>query len=93
MDSFLTRNMTTHVMIPSGNTLVMGGLIQDEINSGNTKVPILGDIPVLGYLFRVDSKDRTKATSFSSLRPQSFRTKITRPTKTDYLKTPVPKKD
>ena len=42
-------------MIPSGNTLVLGGLIQDDVRLGNTKVPVLGDIPVLGALFRSSS--------------------------------------
>jgi general secretion pathway protein D len=57
VDSFLTRKMDTSVLIPSGNTLVMGGLIQDATMSSNIKIPILGDIPWLGLLFRKDHKE------------------------------------
>ena len=42
--SFETREINTSVMIPSGNTLVMGGLIQDNVHEQDTKVPLLGDI-------------------------------------------------
>ena len=93
VDSFLTRNMTTHVMIPSGNTLVMGGLIQDQINNGNVKVPLLGDIPVLGYLFRSDSKARNKTDLILFVTPTIVHDEDYQPTKTEFLKTPVPKKD
>jgi type II secretory pathway component GspD/PulD (secretin) len=93
VDSFYTRNMSTHVMIPSGNTLVMGGLIQDAIKEGNVKVPLLGDIPVLGYLFRQDSKDRSKTDLVLFITPTIVQDEDYQPTKTDYLKTPVPKKD
>jgi general secretion pathway protein D len=51
VDSFFTRKIKTSVLIPSGNTLVMGGLVSDEHTSANTKVPLLGDIPVLGWAF------------------------------------------
>lgn len=93
VDSFLTRNLTTHVMIPSGNTLVMGGLIQDQINSGNVKVPLLGDIPVLGYLFRQDSKDRKKTDLVLFITPTIIQDQDYQPTKADFLKRPVPQKD
>jgi type II secretory pathway component GspD/PulD (secretin) len=91
--SFLTRNMMTHVMIPSGNTLVMGGLIQDQINESNTKVPLLGDIPVLGYLFRQDAKNRTKTDLILFITPTIVQDEDYQPAKTDFLKTSAPKKD
>jgi type II secretory pathway component HofQ len=93
VNSFLTRNMNTHVMIPSGNTLVMGGLIQDQSNAGNTKVPLLGDIPVLGYLFRTDSKARSTTDLILFITPTIVQDQDYQSTKTDYLKTPVPKND
>ena len=58
--SFFTRQVATAVLIPSSHTLVLGGLISDENQTGNVKVPILGDIPVLGPLFRQDSKERKR---------------------------------
>jgi len=93
VDSFLTRNMATHVMLPSGNTLVMGGLIQDTVNIDNTKVPLLGDIPVLGYLFRSDSKDRKNSDLVLFITPTIVQDEDYQATKTDFLKRPVPKKD
>ncbi len=93
VDSFLTRQIDTRVMIPSGNTLVMGGLIQDEVNNGNTKVPILGDIPVLGYLFRVDSKQRDKGNLVVFITPTIVQEEDFQPTKTTFLKQKLPPKD
>jgi type II secretory pathway component GspD/PulD (secretin) len=53
---FSRRKLNTVAMIPSGYTLVLGGLINDNANNTFTKVPFLGDIPILGYAFRHDSK-------------------------------------
>ena len=47
-------------MIPNGNTLVMGGLVQDNPTASYTKVPVLGDIPGLGWAFRSESKSMNK---------------------------------
>ncbi len=55
-----TRSLESNVLIKSGDTLAVGGLLQDEIRKGRTKVPILGDIPLLGYLFTEVSNDRQK---------------------------------
>jgi len=58
---YAIRKIETHVMIPSGNTLVMGGMLSDTHTKGFTKVPILGDIPVLGWAFRKETKNRNKS--------------------------------
>lgn len=58
---YAIRRIETHVMIPSGTTLVMGGLINDTKNKGYTKVPLLGDLPGLGAAFRKESTDRKKS--------------------------------
>ncbi len=55
-----TRSLDSNVLIRSGNTLAIGGLLQDESIKGSTKVPVLGDIPILGYLFQSKSKSRSK---------------------------------
>jgi type II secretory pathway component GspD/PulD (secretin) len=47
-DEFDSRHIETQVLIPNNHTLVMGGLVKDNPNATYTKVPILGDIPVLG---------------------------------------------
>lgn len=57
---YAIRRIETHVMIPSGNTLVMGGLINDSRNKSWVKVPILGDIPLLGKAFSKNEKSRKK---------------------------------
>ena len=91
--SFNTREIVTSVLIPSGNTLVMGGLISDEIQNGNTKVPLLGDLPVLGLLFRSDTKSRTKSNLIVFLTPTIVEEEDYQPTKSTFLRSKVPAKD
>jgi type II secretory pathway component GspD/PulD (secretin) len=91
--SFETREIITSVLIPSGNTLVMGGLISDEIHNGNTKVPLLGDLPLLGLLFRSDTKSRIKSNMLVFLTPTIVEDEDFQPTKSNFLKTKVPVKD
>ena len=55
-----TRSLQAKVLIRSGDTLAIGGLMQDETQKQTTKVPILGDIPVVGYLFKHVSAVRAK---------------------------------
>ena len=93
VDSFNTRDIQTSVMIPSGNTLVMGGLIQDELRTANVKVPVLGDIPGLGLLFRQDSKNRSKANLIIFITPTIVKDEDFQPTKSVFMQTPVPAKD
>jgi general secretion pathway protein D len=55
-----TRSTQTSVVIKSGETIVMGGLIRDEEKTFNKKIPLLGDIPLLGNLFRYKYSKRDK---------------------------------
>jgi type IV pilus assembly protein PilQ len=55
-----TRSLDSNVLIKSGDTLAIGGLMQDESSKGRTKVPVLGDLPILGYLFQEHLNARTK---------------------------------
>lgn len=68
-NTFDIRRIETHVMIPSGHTLVMGGLNNNTMNNGYTKVPILGDIPGLGFFFKSESKQREKRTMLVFITP------------------------
>jgi type II secretory pathway component GspD/PulD (secretin) len=53
-----SNEVTTKVTIPDGSTIILGGLLKLNQNKGGTKVPILGDIPLIGGLFRsVNNKD------------------------------------
>lgn len=88
-DEYDIRKIDTHVMIPSGNTLVLGGLVQDDVRSGNTKVPVLGDLPLLGHAFRSDSKSRQKSNLLIFITPTIVGDEDFQPTKSDFLKTPV----
>ena len=55
-----TRRTESTVTIKSGFTLAIGGLIENATTKGETKVPILGDIPLMGRLFRSDTQDIEK---------------------------------
>ena len=55
-----TRSLDSNVLIKSGDTLAIGGLLQDEQTKARTKVPVLGDIPILGYFFQEKLNARTK---------------------------------
>ncbi len=57
---YAIRRIETHVSVPSGNTLVMGGLVNDANTKQYSKVPVLGDIPGLGFAFRKEEKRRNK---------------------------------
>jgi type II secretory pathway component GspD/PulD (secretin) len=93
INSFQKRQLDTTVLIPSGNTLVMGGLIEDNVHNESIKVPLLGDIPGLGLLFRHDSKNRTKSNLIVFITPTIVQDEDFQPTKSDFLKTPVPTSD
>ncbi len=55
-----TRTLESNVLIRSSDTLAIGGLLQDEVTKARNKVPLLGDVPVLGYLFQERLNTRTK---------------------------------
>jgi len=66
-------SIETTVVIDDGSTLVLGGLLQDGVNDGVTKVPFLGDVPVLGNLFKTRSRERNKTNLMVFLRPVVIR--------------------
>lgn len=55
-----TRELGTNVLVENGQTIVLGGIFQEERNFTSTKVPMLGDVPVLGHLFRRRGTDDQK---------------------------------
>ncbi len=67
------RSLETNVLVDDGNIIVLGGLVQDELTDGTEKVPILGDIPLLGYFFRYDTRRRQKTNLMLFLRPYVIR--------------------
>jgi general secretion pathway protein D len=67
------RSIKTTVLVDDGAILVLGGLISDEATDTKSKVPVLGDIPVLGFLFRSENTTKTKANLMVFLRPSILR--------------------
>lgn len=67
---FSVRRVTTLVSILDGQTISLGGLIREDVQKTNDKVPVLGDIPLLGRLFRSNVEQRVKKnlTIFVSVR-------------------------
>ena len=66
--------MQTNVMIQDGELLVLGGLIEDQTTDSVSKVPLLGDIPLLGRLFRSSVKTGEKKVLMMFIRPTIIRT-------------------
>lgn len=67
------RSIKTTVLVEDGQTLVLGGLIDDQINDTRSKVPFLGDIPLLGSLFRYRTSSKTKRNLMVFLHPTILR--------------------
>lgn len=67
------RSISTTVLVDDGSIIALGGLIQDRTSNGEEKVPLLGDIPVLGNLFKYQNKNRNKTNLMVFLRPTVIR--------------------
>ncbi|TFZ03539.1 type II secretion system secretin GspD [Ramlibacter humi] len=63
------RSIESNVLVEDGSIIVLGGLLQDEYNGSQDKVPGLGDVPVLGNLFKSESRSRNKTNLMVFLRP------------------------
>ena len=67
------RTINTSVLVESGSTIVIGGLIDDDIQESTQKVPLLGDIPIVGYLFSSKATTKTKRNLMVFIRPTIVR--------------------
>ncbi len=67
------RAILTSVIVEDGGILVLGGLIQDQLNEKQQRVPLLGRIPLLGALFRADKTTLTKTNLMVFIRPTILR--------------------
>ena len=67
------RNIESNVVVEDGQIIVLGGLIGDEYTDSSQKIPVLGDIPLIGGLFRYDNKSRTKTNLMVFIRPRVLR--------------------
>ena len=68
------RSLESTVMVDDGQIIVLGGLIQDSYTDGTNKVPVVGDVPVFGQLFRYDNRRRIKTNLMVFLKPTVVRT-------------------
>jgi general secretion pathway protein D len=87
---FAIAKVTSQVLIPSGNTLVLGGLMRDSQNKTRTKVPVLGDLPGMKYVFGSSSKRREKTNLLIFVTPTIVEDQDYQPTETDFLRQPLP---
>lgn len=67
------REVTTSVLIADNSLLVLGGLLDNQLKDNVQKVPFLGDVPLLGNLFRYRTNDRTKSDLMVFLHPRILR--------------------
>ena len=66
---FATRSADTRVAVRDGQTIVIGGLIEDQTTDSVSKVPLLGDIPIAGHLFKRTTKQKSKTELLIFLTP------------------------
>ncbi|EIM1708767.1 GspD family T2SS secretin variant ExeD [Aeromonas dhakensis] len=71
--TFDTRTIKNAVLVKSGETVVLGGLMDEKTQEKVSKVPLLGDIPVLGYLFRSTTNTTSKRNLMVFIRPTILR--------------------
>src|SRR5205823_11633120 len=67
------RSVESIVLVDDGQIVVIGGLIQDAVRDGMEKVPVLGDLPLIGQLFTYKTRARTKTNLMVFLRPTVLR--------------------
>lgn len=67
------RSIDSTVLVDDGRIIVLGGLIQDTVQDNVDKVPLLGDIPLLGQLFKVEKRNRMKTNLMVFMRPRVLR--------------------
>jgi len=67
------RAIESNVLVDDGSIVVLGGLLSDDYSLGQDKVPVLGDVPVLGALFRNETRSRKKTNLMVFLRPTVVR--------------------
>lgn len=68
------RQADTTVAVKDGETIILGGIIRSTVNSTVKKIPLLGDIPILGNLFRSTDKSKSKTELLVFLTPRVVRT-------------------
>jgi type IV pilus assembly protein PilQ len=72
-----TKNVTTQIAVNNGDTAVIGGIYEETVNNDVTKLPFLGDLPVVGYLFKTTNKAIEKTELLIFLTPRVVKESVT----------------
>jgi general secretion pathway protein D len=67
------RSIESNVLVADGSIVVLGGLLSDEYSGGQEKIPVLGDVPLFGNLFKSEVRSRKKTNLMVFLRPMVVR--------------------
>ena len=71
-----SRNMKTNLVLNNGDTAVIGGLMKDEEKETTKKVPVLGDLPILGWFFKSKELSKSKVNMLVFITPRIIRNKF-----------------
>lgn len=74
---FSKRQLTTSVLVQDGQMIALGGLIQEQVDESEQKIPILGDIPILGHLFKSTNTTKAKTNLMVFIKPTIIRDGVT----------------
>jgi general secretion pathway protein D len=87
------RAFESNLLVEDGDFVVLSGLIEDSSNSSQSKVPLLGDLPLVGGLFRYENRERKKTNTMVFLRPTIIRNAETSTAlatdRYDYMRTKI----
>jgi general secretion pathway protein D len=67
------RSIESNVLVEDGSVVLLGGLLQDDYSSSTEKIPLAGDIPILGNLFKSETRSRNKSNLMVFIRPVVMR--------------------
>jgi len=75
--SINTKQITTNVLVQNGGTVVIGGIYEQAESDSTTKIPLFGDLPYVGFLFRQNSKTDNKSELLIFISPRIIKSSVT----------------
>ena len=72
-----TKKVNTQVLVDNGDTVVLGGIFEQEVRTTTNKVPFLGDLPVVGYLFKRTTRQDDKTELLIFVTPKIVKDSLT----------------
>jgi type IV pilus assembly protein PilQ len=72
-----TKKVSTQVLVDNGDTIVLGGIFEQETRTTTTKVPLLGDLPIVGYLFKKTERRDNKTELLIFVTPKIVKDTLT----------------